>query len=199
MSLPLSGEPLPLDLINTTFIEGGLRGTRVDALRDPQDLDCWLADRAARFAGDLAGRLAAGGSGPAELELFRHLRAVLRACVTDVTAGRTPADPVLAEINRIARQAVGWEELVPGEPVALLRRRPGTDCWQAAAGELAAEAIRLVTGPDRARLQACPAPGCILFFLRQHPRREWCTGTCGNRVRVARHSRRHRADAAISP
>ncbi|MFJ9951114.1 CGNR zinc finger domain-containing protein [Kitasatospora sp. NPDC091207] len=40
-------------------------------------------------------------------------------------------------------------------------------------------------------MRACPAPGCILFFLQQHARRAWCSTACGTRVRVARHSRRH--------
>ncbi|MEV8411642.1 CGNR zinc finger domain-containing protein, partial [Streptomyces niveus] len=30
------------------------------------------------------------------------------------------------------------------------------------------------------------------FFVRSHPRREWCSADCGNRARVARHYRRRR-------
>jgi predicted RNA-binding Zn ribbon-like protein len=40
---------------------------------------------------------------------------------------------------------------------------------------------------------ACHAPGCVLYFLKTHPRREWCSVTCGNRVRAARHYERIRA------
>jgi len=28
--------------------------------------------------------------------------------------------------------------------------------------------------------------------VKNHPRREWCSAACGNRVRAARHYRRHR-------
>ncbi|MET9049418.1 CGNR zinc finger domain-containing protein, partial [Streptomyces sp. NPDC004362] len=35
------------------------------------------------------------------------------------------------------------------------------------------------------------APNCLLFFVKNHARREWCSPTCGNRMRVARHHRRH--------
>ncbi|MEV3921501.1 CGNR zinc finger domain-containing protein [Actinomadura coerulea] len=32
-----------------------------------------------------------------------------------------------------------------------------------------------------------------MLFLPAHPRRRWCSAArCGNRVRVARHYRRHR-------
>nr|WP_137969774.1 CGNR zinc finger domain-containing protein [Streptomyces antimycoticus] len=36
-----------------------------------------------------------------------------------------------------------------------------------------------------------PGPNCLLFFVKHHARREWCSPACGNRVRVARHYRRH--------
>jgi predicted RNA-binding Zn ribbon-like protein len=57
---------------------------------------------------------------------------------------------------------------------------------------LAADAIELLTGPRRGDLRACRAPGCVLLFLKDHPRREWCSNTCGNRARQARHYHRTR-------
>ena len=35
------------------------------------------------------------------------------------------------------------------------------------------------------------APGCVLYFIKDHPRREWCSTACGNRARAARHYARH--------
>jgi hypothetical protein len=52
--------------------------------------------------------------------------------------------------------------------------------------------------PDSPRLRACQAPGCVLYFVKDHPRREWCSTACGNRARAARHYRRHR-DHAETP
>ena len=60
---------------------------------------------------------------------------------------------------------------------------------------LAADAIDLLTGPHRADLRACGAPGCVLMFLKDHPRREWCSNACGNRARQARHYARARRSA----
>ncbi|TDC58439.1 zf-CGNR multi-domain protein [Micromonospora sp. KC207] len=56
---------------------------------------------------------------------------------------------------------------------------------------VAAEAIALLTASDPV-LGACHAPGCVLYFIKDHPRREWCSTACGNRARAARHYRRHR-------
>jgi predicted RNA-binding Zn ribbon-like protein len=56
----------------------------------------------------------------------------------------------------------------------------------------AASAIELLTGPDRDALRACGAPGCALLFLKDHPRRAWCSTACGNRARQARHYARTR-------
>lgn len=60
---------------------------------------------------------------------------------------------------------------------------------------IAAEAVELFTGEDRVLLRACYAPGCVLYFVKDHPRREWCSPSCGNRARAARHYRRNRGES----
>lgn len=56
--------------------------------------------------------------------------------------------------------------------------------------ELAIDGADLLTrSPD---LRACHGPGCVLYYVKNHPRRGWCSSSCGNRARVARHYRRHR-------
>ncbi|GAA4226203.1 putative RNA-binding Zn ribbon-like protein [Streptosporangium album] len=57
---------------------------------------------------------------------------------------------------------------------------------------LAASAIELLTGPHREQLRACPAPRCVLYFTKEHPRQEWCSVACGNRARAARHYHQHK-------
>lgn len=58
---------------------------------------------------------------------------------------------------------------------------------------LARAAIGFLAGPDRTALRACHAPRCVRYFVKEHPRQEWCKPSCGNRARVARHHERHRA------
>jgi predicted RNA-binding Zn ribbon-like protein len=63
-----------------------------------------------------------------------------------------------------------------------------------ALAELASQGGRLVAEPDLP-LRACYAPGCVLYFVQHHARREWCSPECGNRARAARHYARHRTGA----
>jgi predicted RNA-binding Zn ribbon-like protein len=62
-----------------------------------------------------------------------------------------------------------------------------------ALADLGHDALELLTGPRAVNLRACNAPGCVLYFVKSHPRREWCSESCGNRVRAARHYQRTRA------
>ena len=55
-------------------------------------------------------------------------------------------------------------------------------------GLLAADGI-VVLGGAHGPVRACEAPSCVLYFVRTHPRQEWCSPSCGNRARVARHYR----------
>ena len=70
-----------------------------------------------------------------------------------------------------------------------------TTDWRAVCallGELAADAITVLTGPQAERLRQCANPDCILQFVADNPRQRWCSSAlCGNRARVARHYRRH--------
>jgi len=61
-----------------------------------------------------------------------------------------------------------------------------------ALAKVANDAVHLLTGPDAPWLRACQAPGCVLYFLKTHPRRERCSEACGNRTRAARHYQRIR-------
>jgi predicted RNA-binding Zn ribbon-like protein len=58
---------------------------------------------------------------------------------------------------------------------------------------LARAAIEFLASPARDQLLACRAPRCVRYFVKEHPRQEWCKPSCGNRARVSRHYRRHAA------
>ncbi|GAB3108413.1 CGNR zinc finger domain-containing protein [Streptomyces calidiresistens] len=191
--LPLTGEPLPLDLINTTYIRGGLRGHPMDALTAPHDLARWLHLHRDSFDGSEQGSLA--GVGAEHLEMFRTLRGALRELFSARVSGRRPERADVRVVNEAARGAAGWRELEPDASFTAVSRRLETDPLRVVLGEVATRGIDLLAGPEAARVRACPAPGCVLYFLGNHPRREWCTPGCGNRVRVARHGRRRVTDA----
>lgn len=194
---PLLGEPLPVELMNTVHAD---RDGVHDALRDPAGLAAWLRAVAGRFP---AGPVSAGRPGRELTGQFRELRDGLRTLASSVTAGsRAGTRPAAAElaaavatVNEACARAPLWSRLdwagPPGPPARTVRSAGSAQ--EAALSWLAEEAVLLFTGPDAGRLRACPGPGCVLYFVRAHPRREWCSAVCGNRARVARHYQRHRA------
>lgn len=141
----------------------------------------------------------------AQLTAVRELRAAVRALFARaVRPGEpSPADAArlmpLPEAVRHLNEAAARTPTVPvldwpegAGPV--VRRRP------AGAGDdltasLAHAVIAFLASPDRDRLRACHAPRCVRYFLKEHPRQEWCKPSCGNRARVARHHQRHKATA----
>jgi predicted RNA-binding Zn ribbon-like protein len=59
-----------------------------------------------------------------------------------------------------------------------------------ALSEIALDAARLLTSPDRDRVKTCPNPDCGGRFVDRSPagRRRWCSmAVCGNRAKAARH------------
>jgi predicted RNA-binding Zn ribbon-like protein len=166
---PLRDEPLAIELHNTLYMAGG---QPVDGLEAPR---AWLEA--------IAPRLPAGaGAWPSARELT-ELRAAVRSAL------RPEPDPAALEaLNRAAARAPRSLRVEPGLVA-------GTDHHGASRADIvlaafATDAIELLTGPQREDLRVCGAPGCVLLFLRDHPRREWCSNACGNRARQARHYRR---------
>jgi predicted RNA-binding Zn ribbon-like protein len=144
-------------------------------------------------------------TGEDDLRAFRTLRQALRdlaAVLTQDTraiASERDLARAVGDLNRSARRAVEWPQLV-AEDGKLVRRDEGEGSpANRVLAAIAAEAVELFTGERHVQLRACYAPGCVLYFVKDHPRREWCSPGCGNRVRAARHYRRNRADESPGP
>jgi predicted RNA-binding Zn ribbon-like protein len=182
-------EPLPVRLMNTIWADAD--GPH-DALEATAGLNHWL---------DAVGLDRAGAAATeTDLAAARALRDALRVLAAHATSDDRPAavDPrrnpaaALDEVNAIAAK-------LPAPRLALRDGRlervaPGGPSPVATALALVADqAISLLGGEDAADLRTCRAPGCVLYFTRTHPRREWCSVACGNRVRAARHYQRSRA------
>ena len=211
---PLRDEPLAIELHNTIY---ATRDGLVDALADPATTRAWLKAIAPRPHGgerpsgapprggrrlpgawpDPAALVAGGRRLPArawpdaaELVALRDaVRAALRAAAAGERPPRAALDAINAASRRAPRAAVAvWQ---PGE-----HPTRGSDVGAASRADVvlaafAASAIDLVCGPLRDELRTCGAPRCVLMFVRDHPRREWCSDRCGNRARQARHYERH--------
>lgn len=187
---------LALDLALTIRHDG--HGGVADDLTDPAGLTAWV-----RGHPDTVPDTAAFVADETTLSAVRDLRAAVRALFARaVRPGEpSPADaarlmPVPEAVERLNRAAartptvpvLHWAD--GAEPVVDRQAVAG-------AGELTAvlaqATIAFLGSPDRQRLRACHAPRCVRYFLKEHPRQEWCKPSCGNRARVARHHQRHKA------
>jgi len=126
-------------------------------------------------------------------EALRELRDAVRVLAADRTADPRPVaaghhervSAAVATLNAAAALAPGWPTLVDGK----LHWASAADGEEREVGDLAGDAVRFFAGDPE--LRACLAPGCVLYFVKDHPRRAWCSTACGNRERAARHYARH--------
>jgi predicted RNA-binding Zn ribbon-like protein len=129
-----------------------------------------------------------------------HLRA-LRDALRRLAAARTgdprakgasavtEVDDAIRTVNHYAGLARPVLELVDGSFARTIHTTNNPD--EQVLGTIAAHAVELFGQGDDLDLRACLAPGCVLYFVKDHPRREWCSTGCGNRARAARHYARH--------
>jgi predicted RNA-binding Zn ribbon-like protein len=152
------------------------------------DLDRWLHEASAGELGEAAPAL-------------RALRDALRRLAAEQTADpRTRAasaiediEPAIEVVNDAAAAAPHWSQLEWSTDAGHSRISGSRAAVPSAVmAGIAEQAIDLFTGDARQNLRACLAPRCVLYFVRNHPRREWCSTACGNRARMARHYQRHR-------
>ena len=198
---PVLGEPLPVELMNTVWAD---RDGVHDRLATPPETAAWVEALAGRADVHVPGlRFWSGTAGPGEVERVRGRLVRLRDAARGLAALRTHDPRPVAEgagaddiatLNELAATApmapvLEWPE--GGGP--RLGYRADDGAGDTAVAELARATVRLLAG-DSESLRACLAPGCVLYFVQSHPRREWCSPACGNRARQARHYRRHRAE-----
>ncbi|MFA6300237.1 MAG: ABATE domain-containing protein, partial [Nocardioides sp.] len=193
---PVLGEPMPVELMNTVWAD---RDGVHDALAAPGDARGWLTalhERLPRGA-DLAA-WARDAADVEVAEVWSALRALRDA--TRALAARRTADPrtagasgmssqdALDQLNALAKAAPEWPVLEwPDGAAPTVTSQAAQNAGQIVVSWLAREAIDLIGGSRGEELRACLAPGCVLYFVRHHPRREWCSDNCGNRARQARH------------
>lgn len=189
VALVLPGEPAPVRLMNTIWADRtgvhdelrscrGAREALVGAELLTPGVDVSDDDRVAvQEVRDALRRLAAMATHDSRPMAVSPVDAeqALRV-VNDAAASNAPVAALAIRDGGLVRLVAG-----PGRSV------------RASLGLVTAQTIDLVTVPGR--LRACHAPGCVLYFVQDHPRREWCSTTCGNRARSARHYRRHHSSA----
>ncbi len=190
---PFRDEPLAVELANTVY---ALKGEPVDGLTDNDQLTAWLAVNTERLgaAGVRPPRRREALSGD-DVAAFRTLRDAMRDLFAAVLGTKMASPAAIRVVNETSARGPEYERLAwpAGAAPATERIVAAASFAEAAAAAVAADAISLLAGPRRERLRRCGAPGCVLFFVKDHPRREWCSAACGNRARLARFHQRRRA------
>ncbi|MDQ1576027.1 MAG: hypothetical protein QOH55_1177 [Microbacteriaceae bacterium] len=175
----LLGEPLAIDLANTIKL----------AAEPPVDL---LADEAKNtvFWSLEHDRLPEPASVPSLPESLA-LRSALHSLLTSIERGVPPEGSAVGYVNEVARRTRVTTELVrTGPSVAAQAYWQADDAADIALSAVAQSAIDFLTGPSAHLLRVCAAPHCGMMFVATNSKRRWCTPNgCGNRERVARHSR----------
>lgn len=194
-SAPLIGEPLPVELMNTIWAD---RGGIHDSLATAGEAAGWIAALAPRLTETPGDRVdAVAVTDVADLRRLRDAARRLAAHCTEDPRDRAASatadvQEAVATVNASAGRAPSWPVLeLHGERSFSARPDAAGTGAQALLSYLAAETIALFGQGDDLELRACLAPGCVLYFVKDHPRREWCSTACGNRARAARHYARH--------
>jgi predicted RNA-binding Zn ribbon-like protein len=179
----LPDEPAPVRLMNTFWADA--RGVH-DHLQAPADVGAWL---------DVVGidRLGAVPT-PEDLARARALRDAARRLAAYVSGDSREAAASPTESIRVALAAVNAAVLERPAPRLELRdghlqstARARVSPVRAGIAQVAEGTVELLCGSTAGSLRACHAPGCVLYFVKTHPRREWCSVAWGKRDRAARH------------
>jgi predicted RNA-binding Zn ribbon-like protein len=186
----LPGEPAPVRLMNTIWAD--TRGVH-DELTNPAVLRDWLTAVTDYDGAEL------GETREQELTDALLLRDSLRRLAAYSTGDERPSaqspvtdlDEAIAAVNAVIADRTQTQLAVRDGQLRAIST-PRTSPTRSALAELGQDAVELLTGPTAVKLRACNAPGCVLYFVKTHPRREWCSEGCGNRVRATRHYQRTR-------
>ncbi|MGW4525744.1 CGNR zinc finger domain-containing protein [Amycolatopsis sp. NPDC004378] len=117
------------------------------------------------------------------------LRTAVRELLAALADDRPPAAAAVETVNAATRADAAAPQLTwPATPRREWRSTsPGS--VEEALATLARDAIEVLTGDLGSLVRPCEAHGCVRYFFREHARRRWCSTTCGDRVRAARHQR----------
>ncbi len=181
-----------------------VRATRsglVDVLADVEGMTRWGREHAAELGID-PGFSATEDLRHEVVELRQAVRSLFARAVapgpaSSADAHRLPDFAASLDLVNAAARAVPLAPRLewPAEGAPTARNLPAREADESSRirAALASAAIALLAGPEREQLRACPAPRCVLYFVKEHARQEWCSVGCGNRARAARHYRQHKA------
>ncbi|MEP7087365.1 MAG: ABATE domain-containing protein [Gemmatimonadota bacterium] len=189
------GERLWLDFINTDDVR---RGTRVDVLRDFEQLIRWLEATSVLDSERAAGIRRRAQQQPAgataSLADARRIRASLRALAERGAHTVEVRVNALGEINRVLGRSAGTRRVEARADGSFVRSFvPVGDAFAGLMIPVVESAADALVTNELVRVRRCADARCLHVFFdsTKNGRRRWCDmSTCGNRAKAARHRRR---------
>jgi predicted RNA-binding Zn ribbon-like protein len=180
---PVLGEPVVIEFANTLYRYGP---DTTDFIGTPALAVGWFAESPTACLLERPSRLSL-----AMIERLRRLRDAVHLLISASIDSTVPPSEAVQVVNEhcalmLSSTTLTWS--TNAGPVA--QDHTSAHGFEALLGRLALDCIRLVTGPDSARLRRCASPGCPMFFLKHHSRRRWCHNSCGHRDRQSRYYQR---------
>lgn len=183
--VPLIGEPLALDLVNTRRQPGR---AFEDVFADIDGLAQWLVAQ--------ADRLPTVRVSETTCKRLVVLRDAVASVLEALMSGRRPAPAAVDCLNDALRRAPSYPQVAWGSAGGQLDTVRAGDHDAQLLAIIAEAAVDYLLSEQAAATRQCEAPDCEMLFSPSHPRRRWCSPTvCGNRTRVARYYERHRDPA----
>jgi len=185
-------EPLAVEFANTWY---AVRGKEREGVGTPPELARWLGEHGLPAGSSAEADAGAGAGAGAYAHLdekavrdFLTLRDAIRSLLRSTTEGEPLPEAATTTVNKASEQVPRWPVLAGTAASGYgMIEMDNAAPLPSARAQIARDAIALLGGPLREDVRACHAPGCVQYFVKDHPRREWCSAACGNRARVARH------------
>lgn len=189
LTAPLVGEPLALDLVNSSVRtpDGPL-----DLLADHDRLRQWVECQRDRLPDLPEEELA-----DADVNAVHSVRDYASTAIEYARHAVPPSERDLRGLNEVLRAAPVTRELVHLDGATHVVTRRDGDRSMRLAARLAEFVANQLVDPAITRVRRCAHPICVVLFLPANPRRRWCSPKiCGNRARVARYYYRTRASGS---
>lgn len=125
-----------------------------------------------------------------ELESLRVLRDRIGRLYGAVISGDVSASAAI--FNEMTPELGFHPRAVPSAPMLNIDFSGEGDPVKHFKASILLSAATTVSPPELRRLHKCEGPNCVLYYSQLRDGQQWCSGTCGNRARVARHAEKQR-------
>lgn len=187
--MPLTGEPLAIDLINTNALLPDVGW--IDALETLPRTRLWIGLQQHRLSVDVKALTRA------DAEALRQLRTDVGSAVARTRQGKRPPAASVRAINTVLDDAPAVRRLRwNGDSLDLETHRP-SGAGRRLLTQVAEQCADLLADPSIRLIRDCAMESCVMLFYPSRPSRKWCSDAiCGNRARVQRHYRKSREASA---